>query len=133
MCENKHQQFKNSLQKHGPFKIFFFVLAGLTFVALFAFLFGGLIQYLWNFTIASIFNIKEITYLQAVALVVLCRLLFGSFGHKNPMHSRFSDKMHEKFHHEKECTTPYKKFWECQGKETIQKLVDEPGENKKTT
>src|ERR1700761_2326397 len=35
---------------------------------------------LWNAFLPQIFHVTTITYLQAVALMILCRMLFGGFG-----------------------------------------------------
>lgn len=34
---------------------------------------------LWNAIIPNLLNLKSITYSQAIGLLVLCRILFGSF------------------------------------------------------
>jgi len=38
-----------------------------------------IIQYFWNISIAPMFDIKEITWWQALCLVFLTKLLFGKF------------------------------------------------------
>ena len=42
------------------------------------FLFGWVVQLLWNATISEIFSVKAITYWQAFMLIILCKILFGS-------------------------------------------------------
>ena len=54
-------------------KKFLFILMGLAF----AFLIGLVIMLLWNWLIPSIFNLGEITYWQAVGLLILSKILFG--------------------------------------------------------
>ena len=51
-----------------------FILGGIGFV----FLFGWIVQLLWNATISEIFNVKMITYWQAFMLIILCKILFSS-------------------------------------------------------
>ena len=44
-------------------------------------LFGGLVvQWLWNWLLPDIFGLRQITFWQALGLLALCRILFGSFG-----------------------------------------------------
>ncbi len=38
------------------------------------------VMLLWNAVITSIFGLGVITYLQALGLLALCRILFGGFG-----------------------------------------------------
>ena len=52
-------------------------------------LLGGLVvQWLWNWLLPDIFGVRQITVGQAVGLLALCRILFGSFGrgghHRHP-------------------------------------------------
>ena len=49
-------------------------------LVLFAWLFGELVMHLWNWLLPAIFGWREITFWQALGLLVLCRILFGGFG-----------------------------------------------------
>ncbi len=61
------------LQKH-------LVFIPICFVA-FATVFGGLVMLLWNWLMPCIFGLPELTFCQAVGLLVLCKILFGGlFG-----------------------------------------------------
>jgi hypothetical protein len=52
-----------------------FILLGIgAFLAL-----GFLIKVLWNWLLPNISNIKKVTYLQALGILILAKLLFGSF------------------------------------------------------
>jgi hypothetical protein len=68
--------------EHGKkvFKIIGMVIAGIAIAVLFAFVFGLAVQYLWNFIVPDLFGLKAITYWEAFALLLLAKLLFGSFG-----------------------------------------------------
>ncbi|MFM9908193.1 MAG: hypothetical protein ACKVOW_02525 [Chitinophagaceae bacterium] len=65
-------------------------------IALF-FAVGIIIMLLWNCLIPAIFGLKAITYLQALGIFLLSRILFGSFGfwNKKPpfTNSHFREKM----------------------------------------
>jgi len=49
-------------------------------IALFAFLGGEIIRYLWNWLIPPLFGWHAVTFWQALGLLALCRILFGRFG-----------------------------------------------------
>ncbi len=56
----------------APFALVAFVL----FIAL-----GGeLVRRLWNWLLPPLFGVGEITFWQALGLLVLCRILFGGLG-----------------------------------------------------
>ena len=42
--------------------------------------FSAVVMLLWNWLMPSIFGLGEISFWQALGILVLCRLLFGSFG-----------------------------------------------------
>jgi hypothetical protein len=63
--------------------ILFFILAPVAF-ALFVFLGGEVVRRLWNWLLPTLFSVPEITFWQALGLLVLCRILFGGFS----MHGR---------------------------------------------
>ena len=53
-----------------------FAMAFVLFILL-----GGLVvQGLWNWLLPDIFGLRQITFWQALGLLALCRILFGSFG-----------------------------------------------------
>jgi hypothetical protein len=52
------------------------IVGGLLFVAIGA----ALVQLLWNWLLPSLFAWREITFWQALGLLVLCRILFGGLG-----------------------------------------------------
>lgn len=64
------------------FKRRWYLFIPLIFVAITAF--GFLIVVLWNFTMPVIFNLPQITFWQALALLVLSRILFSG----GPKHFR---------------------------------------------
>lgn len=63
-------------------KIVGMVIAGIIFACLMAFLFGYLLQILWNWLMPEIFGLGTITYWQGFGLFLLAKFLFGGFkGH----------------------------------------------------
>jgi hypothetical protein len=61
--------------KHRYFR-FWWPLAALAFAALFSFA----VMFLWNWLLPVITGLPEITFLQALGLLALSRILFGGFG-----------------------------------------------------
>ena len=74
-----------------------FVGRGLLVIAALAVL-GGLVMLLWNAIVPELFSgARAIDYLQALGLLVLCRILFGGFrghggwrGHRHWGHGRWN-------------------------------------------
>jgi len=57
-------------------------------VVLLVVIFGEVVKHLWNWLVPAIFGLHMITFWQALGLLVLCRILFGGFGHHGGGHSR---------------------------------------------
>ncbi len=88
-------------EKKGKLKKFIplFILGGIGLV----FLGGWIVQLLWNATISEIFDVKTITYWQAIMLIILCKILFGPFGshHNVKKHPKQGFVEHHVFKKEK--------------------------------
>jgi hypothetical protein len=118
-------------------KIIGIALSGIALAIGFALVFGYVVMLLWNWLMPLVFHLTVITYLQAVGIIILAKLLFGSFcgrGH-GPKHDRFH-KMHG-FHGMGgmhggrfmggECNGDwkyYKDFWEKEGKEAFDTYIE---------
>ncbi len=63
--------------------VLFIVLAPVA-LAIFIFVGGEVVRQLWNWLLPSLFGTPEITFWQALGLLVLCRILFGGFGMHGP-------------------------------------------------
>ena len=66
-------------------------------VVLFTFLFGEVVMHLWNWLLPPLFGWRMITFWQGLGLLILCRILFGSFGSHGSHHSNSQRHMHEKW------------------------------------
>ncbi len=69
--------------KRGKFKMaiifpIFFIAAVL--------LFGAIVMLLWNNILPAVIGVKSITFLQALGILVLSKILFGGFGRKGGWH-----------------------------------------------
>ena len=60
-------------------KWFFIVPAAIAGMVLFAFVGGEIVRLLWNWLLPPLFGVREVTFWQALGLLVLCRILFGGF------------------------------------------------------
>ncbi|MCK5036412.1 MAG: hypothetical protein KAS73_11000 [Candidatus Sabulitectum sp.] len=67
------------------FKVMGFILLGVIGVTALAVLFGFIVMWLWNALMPAIFSLPAVGYWQAVGLVVLAHIFFGS-------HNTFSNK-----------------------------------------
>ena len=41
---------------------------------------GAVVQWLWNWLLPDLFDLRRITFREALGLLALCRILFGGFG-----------------------------------------------------
>ena len=62
-------------KKFHPAKILFGIMGVIVMVALV----GYVVMLLWNFSMAEVAGVSSITFWQAVALLVLSRILFGGW------------------------------------------------------
>lgn len=61
-------------------KMLLFAPFAVTAFVLFIALGGELVRRLWNWLLPTLFGVGEITFWQALGLLVLCRILFGGLG-----------------------------------------------------
>lgn len=94
-------------------KILFIVPLAILGMVVFAWLGGQLVMHLWNWLTPALFGWPQLTFWQALGLLVLCRILFGGFGMRGGgMHrSRFRRRMAERW----ETMTPEEREKFCQG------------------
>ena len=68
------------------------ILAILVFVTI-----GGeIVQHLWNWLLPPLFGWRQITFWQALGILVLCRILFGGFGFHGSGRSNVRRRMEER-------------------------------------
>ena len=60
-------------KKRKRFYFIPFIILGVVLVL------GGVVMLLWNGIVTDILNVKKISYVQAIGLFVLCKILFSSF------------------------------------------------------
>src|ERR1700733_2504907 len=76
-------------------------IAPLAILAMVAFVFigGEIVMHLWNWLLPSLFGWRQLTFWQALGLLVLCRVLFGGLGMHGPRHSNFRRRMKDRCGH----------------------------------
>jgi len=72
-------------------KWFYLAPLGILAIALFIVIGGEIVQQLWNWLLPSLFGWRQITFWQALGMLVLSRILFGGFG--GPRGPKFRDRM----------------------------------------
>ena len=84
------------MKRYYGFKVFAFI--GFMTVAVLGV--GLAVMWLWNSLMPSIFGLPAITFIQAIGLLILSRILFGGFPHRggghHPRH-QWKHKMKEKW------------------------------------
>ena len=60
---------------------------------------GQAVLHLWNWLLPPLFGWRELTFWQAVGILALCRILFGSFGGRPLYRSNFRRRMAERWEH----------------------------------
>ena len=113
-------------------KIFGFVILGVIGVAFLALLFGYIVMLLWNWLMPVLFGLTTITFLQAVGIVILARLIFGGFKHgkseterHKPVKNRFFDRWKDEFHNQHKAGDwkYFDDFWKESGEEAYGNYV----------
>jgi len=87
-------------------RLFFIIPAAIVGIALFMALGGWIVMSLWNWLLPLLFGWKLITFWQALALLILCRILFGGFGGHRSMRSNMRWRMRERMAERWERMTP---------------------------
>lgn len=91
------------------------IIGGLALATLIAFVFGYLVQHLWNWLMPGLFHLPEVNFWQAAGMVLLSRLLFGNIGGGH--HGRHHGRRHGNCCG-KQCDDKHDKGWEklrCHG------------------
>lgn len=109
------------------FKVAGLIILGIIGAAALAIIFGLVIQWLWNALMPSIFGLPEVTYWQAVGIVVLSHILFGGHhGHdagskRKKSRKAVSDCSHIHIENSgKECHyDSFREFWNDHGREAF--------------
>jgi cytochrome b subunit of formate dehydrogenase len=81
-------------RRFGAGRIVFFILVA----AIAVLVFGGVVMLLWNNVLAQVTNVSTITFLQALGILVLAKILFGGFrGGWGPRRYYWRQRMMQKW------------------------------------
>ena len=75
-------------------------------IALFIVVGGEIVLRLWNWLLPSLFGWRQITFWQALGLLLLCRILFGGLGVRGSHHSNMRSRMRRRMAERWEQMTP---------------------------
>ena len=71
---------------------------------------GELVRYLWNWLLPPLFGVPQITFWQALGMLLLCRILFGGFGlhgsDRSRVRSRVADRLVDRMGDRWDAMTP---------------------------
>jgi hypothetical protein len=80
-------------------KLIFIVPLAILAMVVFIAVGGKIVLDLWNWLLPSLFGWHEITFWQALGILVLCRILFGGRGWHGVGRSNFRRRMKERYGH----------------------------------
>ena len=66
-------------------------------MVLFVFIGGEIVKLLWNWLVPPLFGWRELSFWQALGMLVLCRILFGGLGRGGSGRSPVRRRMEERF------------------------------------
>jgi len=66
-------------------------------IAAFIWIGGEVVMHLWNWLLPMLFGWRQVTFWQALGLLILCRVLFGGWGRHGHDRPRFARRMGEKW------------------------------------
>jgi len=78
-------------------KLIWIAPLAIVIIPAFVFLGGWVVQHLWNWLLPALFGWRMVTFWQALGLLALCRILFGSWGGRSGGRSNFRRRMDEKW------------------------------------
>jgi hypothetical protein len=96
-------------------KLLWIVPAAIAGMVLFTFIGGEIVLHLWNWLLPGLFGWKQLTFWQALALLVLCRILFGGFGMRGGGRDFARSRIRRRVAERWERMTPEEREKYCQG------------------
>ena len=138
--ETTESKFENRHFSRGRRPRTGWIILGIIGFAAFAFLFGAVVMWLWNWLMPAIFHLGLITYWQAVGLAILGRLLIGGFHHGAHHRGRhnFGPWRHRHYKHNfQHCHDHsygekwglYDQFWNEEGEKAFNDYLKRKGES----
>jgi hypothetical protein len=102
------------------------IIFGLVSAVIFGLLFGYFVELLWNWLMPPIFQLGPINYWQGFGIIILARLIFGSFGHDH--YGRHDHYQYWRRHSEYDCNRlyhreSYERWWHEAGKDAFEEYI----------
>jgi len=118
--------YTHEKRRWSPLRIAATILGGFALAVLLGFVFGYVVMWLWNWLMPTLFGLPTVTFLQAVALVILGKLIFGGLHHhhdhdRNGTHDHLHRFFREKWHRDDKA---FGEFWESEGKAAFTLYVE---------
>ncbi|MDC6387760.1 hypothetical protein PP182_03650 [Maribacter sp. PR1] len=107
-------------------KIFFFILLGIAI----AFLVGYIVMRLWNWLMPHLFGLPQVTYWEAVGVLILAKIIFGFGGggsHDNKKKSKkkeFFTNRCKSMRRDFSDWDHYDEFWKEEGEQAYKNYVE---------
>lgn len=111
------------------YKVMFYVLVGLIAAVALSILFGFVVRFLWNETIAAMFDVTTITFWQALGLFLLAKLFFGFGGGGGSRPSRHKKRWRRRPEDSGDDAPiedeAFRQFWQAEGKAAYEAYREE--------
>lgn len=82
------------------------VLMFIAFGAIAVLVFGGVVMWLWNAILPEVLGVKAITFVQALGILLLSKILFGGFHRKHEWKRKMQDKWNTRMEEKLSNMTP---------------------------
>jgi hypothetical protein len=115
-------------------KIIGLVLLGFVAVITLAAIFGLAVQWLWNTLMPVVFSLPEVSYWQAVGLVVLAQVFFGNHhsshsGNNSNRHGKGEKHIHTDNAGQQHNYDSFGAFWKDYGRDAFNEWLNRNNEN----
>ena len=91
-------------------KLLWIAPAAILGIVLFTYVGGEIVMHLWNWLLPPLFSWRQISFWQALGVLVLCRILFGGLGghhsHRSNFRRRMADRVADRMADRCERMTP---------------------------
>ncbi len=130
--EEKRESWHTHYHRPGlkGLRIVGMVLAGVTFAAVFALIFGWLVMVLWNWIMPPIFHLAEIGYWQGCGILLLAKIIFGALGSRGPRGEwrgppwRSAPWHRDGWREDREWWRYAHEFWKEEGREAFERFME---------
>lgn len=127
--------FNEYPRDYRVYKIISYVVGGLALAVVVGLLLGFLVKFLWNVTLAELFEFPRITFWQAFGLFVLAKLFFGFGGGGGASDQRKkkkarSPRVEPESRADMMDDESFRRFWEEEGREAYEAFRGSRGEGR---